>query len=90
MSYRNEKKCPVFVIFAESQLSACTIHNNGSIQQERVKIFELWYCVCETVSTKQREESFVILSRTYMNPSLNYAWFKCWIFQEADTHTNNI
>ena len=45
------------------QLSACTNHNNGSIYQERAKIFELWYRIYENVLTKQRQESFVILSR---------------------------
>lgn len=43
---------------------------------ERAKIFENLSGICETVSTiKQREKSFVILSRSYLNPSLNDAWF---------------
>ena len=45
------------------------ITDNGSIHQERVNIFELWNRIWEAVSTKQREESFVILSRTYQNLS---------------------
>ena len=51
------------MIFSESQPSVCTNHNNGSISQECVKIFELWYRIYETVSTKQRQEAFVILCR---------------------------
>ena len=61
--YQEREKCLLFVIFSESQLSACTNHNNGSIWQERVKIFELWYRIYQAVLTKQRQESFVILSR---------------------------
>ena len=53
------------------QLSACTNHNNGSIYQERAKIFELWYRIYENLLTKQRQESFVILSR-----NLSESFFK--------------
>ena len=59
---------PLFYIFSERQLSnrfMITDQFNKNVRKSLKSLNRIW----EAVSTKQREESFVILSRTYQNLS---------------------
>lgn len=61
---------PLFYIFSERQLSVLnrfmiTDQFNKNVRKSLKSLNRIW----EAVSTKQREESFVILSRTYQNLS---------------------
>ena len=61
---------PLFYLLSERQLSVLnrfmiTDQFNKNVRKSLKSLNRIW----EAVSTKQREESFVILSRTYQNLS---------------------